>query len=262
MGTITAVIVPTHNGGAGLADMAAILSSYKLEHPDSGIEEILFVDDGSTDKTWQTIQKLAAALTPSQDLSVKCRGIRLDHRRGQQSALLAGMVELRQRTLITMDDDLSHPVESIGELMGALSAGADLAYAEPSVRPGNLFRRMASRIHQIHMALLTGSSPKILVGSFRAMSTALVDRVLDAPMSFPYLSAQALILNPKPKVVMVKTPEWETGSPGRFSFKALIRLEFDLARYYGPAVRRTQQPNQLKSTEAVVSKWIAERANL
>jgi glycosyltransferase involved in cell wall biosynthesis len=220
-------------------------------------------------KPGRRFKKMAASTRPSsQTVSIKCRGIRLDHRRGQQSALLAGMVEMRRRTLITMDDDLSHPVESIRELMKVLSAGADLAYAEPSRRPGNLFRRIASRMHQLHMSYLTGSSPKIRVGSFRAMSAGMVDRILDAPMPFPYLSAQALILNPKPQVVTVETPEWKTGSPGRFSFKALIRLEFNLARHYSPAVRRirkilrqTQQADRLQRTEAVVSEWIAERTN-
>ena len=269
MGTLMtpySLIVPVHNGSDRLNKLVEVLDSLADPLPASG--ELLFADDGSSDGSWDVIRVLA-----SQERRgiFPIRGIRLDGNRGQQSALLAGISGCRGRAIITMDDDLSHPPELIAPLLEALDSGnpeTELVYAEPPGRPGAPLRALISRLHQLHMSFITASSPRVRVGSYRGISPALVGRILDAPMSFPYLSAQALTLRPAPRTLMLPSPPWSSGAPGRFSLMSLISLELGLMAHYGPIARRWRMSRLRmaqgkhradESAGRTASGWIAER---
>ncbi|MBC8155310.1 MAG: glycosyltransferase family 2 protein [Bacteroidetes bacterium] len=71
--------------------------------------EILFVDDGSTDKSWSVIEHLAA-------INANVRGIRFNRNWGKTSALQAGFQASRGAVLITMDADLQDSPDEIPEL--------------------------------------------------------------------------------------------------------------------------------------------------
>lgn len=250
------VVVPVHNGEDHIHSLTAALGG--LGYPDC---RLILVDDGSGDGSWNRIRNVCVS-PPS---GLKVAGVRLDRNRGQQSALLAGLTGCRDDStggIITMDDDLSHPVSLIPDLLEALDRGADLVYADPPARPGSLLRRLASRMHQLHLALLTGSSPKLKVGSYRGMSPALVRSILDSPFNWPYLSAMALDCRPKPDWAMVASPSWPRGHLGRFSIGRLLRLELRLFVHYGPwsrLGRRSVSP-PTPDTGSVAAGWIAETA--
>ena len=232
------IVIPVYNGASLLPDLIRRLTD--LSAPSA---QIVLVDDGSRDESWEVISHSSGV-----------RGIRLDKNRGQQSAILAALTTCRGKTVITMDDDLSHPLQTIPFLLRAVEDGTDLAYALPPRRPGAPFRRLSSRMHQIHMSLITGTALFIRVGSFRALSPDLISRILSEPLSFPYISAQALSLRPAPSVVMVDTPPFTPGKNGRFSLFSLIKLELSLAAAYGPWSRAPQGMN----TGEIAGSWIAE----
>lgn len=245
------IVIPVRNGVSRLSELIGDLDD--LSAP-SG--ELVLVDDGSVDGSWNVIRRYSNR--QSRNL-IPIRGIRLDKGRGQQSALLAALTTCRNRPIITMDDDLAHPAETIPRLLEALENGADLAYADPPRRPGSLFRRLASRIHQIHMSLITGSSIAVRVGSYRSMSSGLIDRILSEPVTFPYISAQALTLRPAPRVVMVDSAEWKTGTQGRFPIAQLLRLEYRLAAAYGlPGRSKLRRKRSAVSAAQKAAGWIAE----
>ena len=75
--------------------------------------EIIFVEDCGGDESWSIITELAAA-----DQGV--RGIRMSRNYGQHNALLCGIRAARYDVIITMDDDLQHPVSEIAPLLVAL----------------------------------------------------------------------------------------------------------------------------------------------
>ncbi len=229
------VLVPVRNGNDGLHMLRNRLNEVFFDITERfGRGELLFVDDGSTDKTWETILQMSREERRN---AIPVRGIKLHRGGGQQTALIAGLTRCGNRSVITMDDDLSHPPKAVPDLLKALDGGCGAVYALPSKRPGRGIRRAASALHQLHMSLLTGSPKSIRVGSYRAISGELVNRLLDAPMPFPYLSAQILSLRPAPKVEMMPTPAWEYGDKGRFNLGVLMGLELSLAWYYGPIPR-------------------------
>ncbi len=245
------IIIPVRNGASKLPALISALD--KLAAPSA---ELVLVDDGSMDGSWDLIKGYSSRQKSKQ---ISVRGIRLDRKCGQQSAILAGLTVCRNRPVVTMDDDLAHPVEAVPDLLSALDNGADLAYANPPRRPGFFLRRVVSRIHQVHMSLITGTSPGIRVGSFRSLSSNLIDRVLEKPVLFPYISAQALTLSPPPVVVMVGTPEWNRGTRGRFSLLSLVNLEFRLAAAYGPlSLLGISRGRSNDSAELTAGRWISE----
>ncbi len=231
------IVIPVHNGASLLPDLLRSLND--LSAPSA---QIVLVDDGSSDESWEIISG-----------SSGIQGIKLDKNRGQQSAILAALTICRDQTVITMDDDLSHPLQTIPLLLRAIEDGADLAYARPPRRPGSPLRRLSSRMHQIHMSRLTGSPFSLRVGSYRALSPNVVNRILSAPLSLPYLSAQALSLRPAPSAVMVDCPPFTPGNHGRFSLLSLLKMEYRLAAAYGCWNRTPQGAN----AGEIAGSWIA-----
>lgn len=78
--------------------------------------EIIFSDDGSTDRTWDEITSLH-----KEDDRVK--GVRLSRNFGHQHALLAGLFHATGEAIITMDSDLQHPPEVIPKLVAEWRKG-------------------------------------------------------------------------------------------------------------------------------------------
>jgi glycosyltransferase involved in cell wall biosynthesis len=243
------IVVPVYNGQAQLDSLCRRLSEVLSPN-----DELLLVDDGSIDNSWGVIDRLSNA-SPAPGFGIK--GIRLDKHRGQQAALMAALAVSTGQQVVTMDDDVSHPVEAIPALLTALNNGADLVYAHPPRHPGNSIRGQLSRLHQFHIRLITGAGTHVRVGSFRAMSNTLVSRVLRERFSFPYLSVQCLSLRPRPRVAMVETRSWQASGISRFKPGKLLALEFRLAAEYGVFSRIGKRYRASDSAQTV--EWIAEK---
>lgn len=99
---------------------------------------ILFVDDGSKDKTWTLIKKL------HQSSPEFYTGVALSCNRGQQNALLAGLMVAKQYAdvVISMDADLQDDINAIDEMLKKNKAGAEIVYGVRSSRKKDtLFKR-------------------------------------------------------------------------------------------------------------------------
>ena len=83
--------------------------------------EIILVDDGSTDKTWQKISQLA-----KKDKRIK--GIRLTRNFGQQAALTAGLDTARGKAVIYLDSDLQHPPSLFSKMIKKWEKGAEIVH--------------------------------------------------------------------------------------------------------------------------------------
>ncbi len=85
--------------------------------------KVVFVDDGSKDKTWELI----CALHKADNLF---RGIKLAHNKGHQNALLAGMMTVREEcdAIISMDADLQDDINAIDGMLDRCYEGCDIVY--------------------------------------------------------------------------------------------------------------------------------------
>ncbi len=102
---------------------------------------IMFVDDGSKDKTWEIIEKLSGS-------APEFTGIKLSRNRGHQNALLAGLMSAKDRCDITisMDADLQDDVDAVDEFIENYENGAEIVYGVRSSRKtDSAFKRSTAR---------------------------------------------------------------------------------------------------------------------
>ena len=103
------------------------------------LKELIFVDDGSLDKTFERVKELAG-----KDQRVK--GIRFSRNFGKQIALLAGLNESTGEITITMDTDGQHPPALIPDLIAEYEKGFDIVNTNRTITEDEgWFKRVTSR---------------------------------------------------------------------------------------------------------------------
>ena len=130
--------------------------------------ELILVNDGSPDESWAVIRRLAADFR-------WIRGLDLSRNYGQHNALLAGIRAAVGPLLVTLDDDLQDPPESIPDLLERLDADTDVVYGTPMKSPYGLLRSLATRVTKLALSASMGSAIAGQVSSFRLVRTRLRD---------------------------------------------------------------------------------------
>lgn len=137
-GNILYFVVPCYNEEAVLVDTAkAIYDKTKKLIDSKKISEksrIVFVNDGSKDRTWEIIQKLHEGM----DIFA---GINLSRNRGHQNALLAGLLTVKDDAdmVISMDADLQDDINAVDEMIDKYLDGCDIVYGVRSKRDKDTF---------------------------------------------------------------------------------------------------------------------------
>ncbi|MEG1874167.1 MAG: glycosyltransferase family 2 protein [Angelakisella sp.] len=127
------LVVPCYNEQEVLPETAkrltAKLRSLVAGEKVTGDSRILFVDDGSKDKTWELIAGL-------HQLDGQIEGLKLAHNRGHQNALLAGLMTAKERAdiVISMDADLQDDIDAVDKMLEQRAAGCDIVYGVRSSR--------------------------------------------------------------------------------------------------------------------------------
>jgi len=131
--------------------------------------EILFVDDGSRDRSWELIRALAA-----QDPRV--RGLRFSRNFGHQMAFAAGLDHARGQAVVIMDADLQDPPELIPELVAKHREGYEVVYAVRVARHGETaFKKLTAKLFYRLLARITAVQIPLDTGDFRLMGPRAVE---------------------------------------------------------------------------------------
>jgi glycosyltransferase involved in cell wall biosynthesis len=178
------VVVPVYNGAAALPELVARLRAVLAGRaPDA---EIVLVNDGSRDASWQAIAELAA-----EPRRPRVRGIDLRRNYGQHNALLCGIRAAAGAVVVTLDDDLQHPPEEIPKLLDALSGEVDVVYGTPLAEQHGLLRDLASRATKLALRGAMAAEIAGRVSAFRAFRAEL--REAFAQYGNPYVSIDVLL---------------------------------------------------------------------
>jgi glycosyltransferase involved in cell wall biosynthesis len=165
------IVIPAYNEERNLEPLYAKLREV-LSGAGEDDFEVIFVDDGSTDRTWDAIAALSGA-------DVRARGVRLSRNFGHQSALMAGLAAARGRAVVMMDADLQHPPSLVPQLVRKWREGFHIVHA---VRrdPPNLswFKRMTSRLYYRLFTFMSGVEIEPGSADFRLLDRQVVDEVL------------------------------------------------------------------------------------
>ena len=125
------VVVPCYNEQEVLHETASRLLDLMNRLQQAGRisdkSEVVFVDDGSRDRTWSLIEELSRSDT-------RVRGVKLSRNRGHQNALVAGLMSARGDAVVSIDADLQDDVETIGRMVERHHDGADIVYGVRSKR--------------------------------------------------------------------------------------------------------------------------------
>ena len=158
------VIVPVYRAEKTLPELYRQLSAAMAQV--ASAFEIIFVEDGGGDGSWATITGLAGK-------DDRVRGIRLSRNYGQHNALLCGIRTAKYEVILTMDDDLQHPVSEIAPMLAALTPEFDVVYGAPFEEQHGFFRDLASRLTKIALTSAMGAETARNVSAFRVFRTHL-----------------------------------------------------------------------------------------
>lgn len=171
------IIVPCYNEEEVLPNSAKqlldVLNSLIINAKVSDTSKILFVNDGSSDKTWEIISNLTHE-------EKHFSGLNLAGNVGHQNALLAGIVTVCDKCdiSITIDADLQDDISVIENMVDANSQGADIVYGVRSDRKSDSFikRTTANAFYKI-MSLM-GANTVYNHADFRLMSSRAMKQLL------------------------------------------------------------------------------------
>ncbi len=168
------IVVPCYNEEEVLPETArrlgdklrALMSAGKI----SPRSRVLFVNDGSRDRTWEVIQRL------HREDSLFC-GVDLSRNRGHQNALLAGLMTAREKAdmVISMDADLQDDVDAADAMVDKYLEGVDVVYGVRSSRKKDSFFKRTTAEAFYRLMDLLGAETVFNHADYRLMSKRALD---------------------------------------------------------------------------------------
>jgi dolichol-phosphate mannosyltransferase len=157
------VVVPVFNEEENISILQSELSVAL-----SGLDyEIVFVDDGSTDRSFA---KIASA--------PRTRVLQFEKNAGQSAALYAGIRAARGQTIVMIDSDLQNDPADIPRLIEEISRGADLACGYRARRKDTLTKRLTSRIANLVRSRFTKDYVRDTGCTLKAMRRECIDTLV------------------------------------------------------------------------------------
>ena len=183
--------------------------------------EIIFVDDGSTDRSWQLLTDL------NREHPLHVRALQFHRNFGQHQAIFAGFQAARGQVMVTLDADLQNPPEEIPRLVAKLAEGYDTVGGWRENRQDPLFRRLPSQLVNYVMSRVTGVKLRDYGCMLRAYRREVVDSINQCQESSSFIPALANLFAHRVAEIPVGHAERERGA-SKYSLFRLLRLNFDL----------------------------------
>ncbi len=213
------VIVPLYNERANVEPLAeaivAVLAETGLEH------EVLLVDDGSTDGTFEAASSLVPRM-PS------VRVLRLRRNYGQTPAMAAGIEHARGRILVTMDGDLQNDPRDIPLFLAKLDEGYDMVIGWRHDRKDKLWtRKVPSRIANWLIAKVTGVPVKDNGCSLKAYRADVIKAIPLYSELHRFIPAMASLAGPRIAQIKVRHHPRRFGQ-SKYGLSRIYRVLLDL----------------------------------
>ncbi|HET7922726.1 MAG TPA: glycosyltransferase [Gammaproteobacteria bacterium] len=213
------IVIPVYNEQESLPGMFA-----RLYPPLDALGrpyEILFVDDGSADRS-------AALLREQFDKRPDVtRVVLLQSNFGQHAAILAGFSEARGERVVTLDADLQNPPEEIGNLLAKMDEGYDYVGTIRRKRQDVWWRTYASRLMNRLRERITKVKMTDQGCMLRAYARHVVDAINNTSEINTFIPALAYLYALRPIEIEVEHSERHAGE-SKYSLYRLVRLNFDL----------------------------------
>ena len=172
------IVIPCYNEEAVLPKTLEVLGNLikNIKKETDADTELLLVDDGSRDRTWQMISDAAKE-------HKYVHGIKLSHNRGHQNALWAGMEAAVDHcdAMVSIDADLQDDENVIVDMVRQVQEGKDIIYGVRKERKTDTWFKRASA--QAFYRLMQTADPEIIYNhaDFRLMSSRAVQALMEYP---------------------------------------------------------------------------------
>src|SRR5919206_3900079 len=187
--------------------------------------ELLFVDDGSTDGTFDALKRL-------HDRDPRVHAIRFARNFGQHPAMHAGFTRARGDILVTMDGDLQNQPEDIPRLVAAVEDGADVASGRRNARRDSWGRTLPSRMINGMLRRFTGVPISDFGCAFNAYRRSAFEPML--PSIGRQKFTKALVLSGGASVVEVDVSHAPREGHSRYTPLRLTRLALHVLAGFWP----------------------------
>lgn len=168
------IVAPCYNEAEVLTELHRRVSASCLTAVGDSYE-IIIVNDGSKDATWQITEQLSA-----KDRHLK--GVNLMRNHGHQLAVTAGLALSEGQRVLLIDADLQDPPELLADMMKIMDLGADVVYGKRLSRAGeSRFKTLTAFIFYRLLSRLTNVPIPEDTGDFRLMTRRIVDVLLAMP---------------------------------------------------------------------------------
>lgn len=179
--------------------------------------EVIFVNDGSKDKTAAIVKKLAEI-----DKSIKL--ISFSRNFGQQAAIFCGFSYAVGDAVVCMDVDLQDPVEVVPQMIAKWKEGYEIVHGRRTVRKGeNWFKKITSKIYLFFLKKITKLDIPANVGEFKLLDRKVVDTLKNMPEQDRYLRGISAWVGYKQCFVDFERKERVAGAT-KYSLPKLVKL--------------------------------------
>jgi undecaprenyl-phosphate 4-deoxy-4-formamido-L-arabinose transferase len=186
--------------------------------------EILIVDDGSDDGSFEKLQLIMKA-------GGTMRLVQLTRNFGQQAAVLAGFRMSRGKIIVQLDSDLQNPPEEIPKLLAALTKDIDLVTTVHKKRQDGLMRVMGSKFLCGFGQLLFGKDVNLNLSSFRVLRRSVIDKIETCRDRSRYMAVLMSWMGLPSVEIEVEHHARKKGTT-KYSFLTLFKLSWDLVTGY------------------------------
>lgn len=160
--TNLSIVIPVYNS----QDILPVLVKELCEvlNQINGKHEIILVNDGSQDNSWDVIETLGNEYPI-------IRAFNLMRNYGQHNALLCGIRQARNEITVTLDDDFQHPPSEIPKLITKLNEGYDVVYGVPEAEKHSFWRNITSKLIKFILKKSMRVSTAQTISAFRIFRT-------------------------------------------------------------------------------------------
>ncbi|MEW6264676.1 MAG: glycosyltransferase [Thermodesulfobacteriota bacterium] len=221
--TYLSIVIPVYNEAENLRELTR-----RLMTAAAGLEkayEIIFVDDGSSDASWEILEELHHQ---HQGL---IRLVGLNRNYGQHMAIMAGFERVRGQVVATLDADLQNPPEEIPRLVRKIEEGYDVVAGWRENRRDSFLRRWPSLLVNQAASRIVGLTQHDYGCMLRVYTRPIVDQINQCGESSTFIPALANTFARRAAEIKV-AHEDRQGGRSKYNLLKLVKLNFDLMTGY------------------------------
>lgn len=225
MSDILYIVVPCYNEEAVLPETQKELGNKLSDMISTGAiseeSRIVFVDDGSKDRTWELIEKYHSE-------NSKIGGVKLAHNRGHQFAVLAGLMTVKDLCdmVITMDADLQDDIDVVDKFVEKYKEGCEVVYGVRNSRATDTFfkKTTAEGFYKIMQAM--GVDIVFNHADYRLMSKTVLDALSEYKEVNLFLRGIVPLIGYKSDIVEYARKERFAGE-SKYPLKKMLAFAID-----------------------------------